>query len=285
MPPALCYRRAMAVTAASLSRFGAVRWIVVACAVVVGFAGGQAPRSHGQALTPGTSGTSPPGTTNPSGGPAMEGPPGYLQGPGTTLPPTLTPQELQQAEESMRRANRAGPLTPPGPVAPQSPALPASPPPAAFGTWPPGVAAQGPPWAPLVPPARLDTLPPTAGAGPRFLAWGWGPDQSVPPQGPTASPDCSRDVSGDWRVAGRQSSPSANDYATSVSVVQFGSWLIVRQPAENLTYYGVCRGDQLMFDVYSGRQFVGSQDGFLDGREVRLIWAGTTGTGLETWAR
>jgi hypothetical protein len=59
-----------------------------------------------------------------------------------------------------------------------------------------------------------------------------------------------------------------------VNFQQFGSQLIVEQPSEGLTYFGVCTGDRLELDAYSGETHVGAQVGTVsaDGRRIETTW-------------
>jgi hypothetical protein len=198
-----------------------------------------------------------------------------------------------------------------------------------FNQWGPGQSAPAPegPTGADVPSPQRDG-PPTAGrdAGPGFgpSAGSRGPMASPAP-GPYAmpptpefapSPDrwggCNHDLRGSWQISGRQSDPYPYSYTSWIQVRQFRNWLQIDQPEDNLSYYGVCRGDYIELDVYSGGRFVGYEDGMVNsgpgpyygsdsgryprmgfmnrpqGLRVRAEWNsffGGLASGRETWYR
>ncbi len=185
--------------------------------------------------------------------------------------------------------------------------------------------------------------PPSTDQGPRFSEWG--PGQPPPaPEGPAggegparapevapgpggrapqpflAPPDfepgrpapdrwggCNYDLRGSWRILGRQTHPYPFTYQAWVHVRQYRNWLHIEQPDDNLSYYGICRGDTIELDVYSGGRFVGYEDGVVSwggarwgpsagvprvpgsrALRVRADWVsffGDLATGTETWYR
>ncbi len=205
-----------------------------------------------------------------------------------------------------------------------------------FGQWGPG---QAPPDAEGPAGADAPTPPNTApayGSGPEPGARSAAPDtgRSAAPDGgrpfaapgapglalppaPGPAPDrwggCNYDLRGSWQISGRQTDPYPYSYSSWVHVRQFRSWLQIEQPDDNLSYYGICRGDTIELDVYAGGRFVGYEDGVVtssggwsesaspwgrarfgpwsppsSGMRVRAEWTsffGPFASGNETWYR
>ncbi|HLH23094.1 MAG TPA: hypothetical protein VK066_11255 [Chloroflexota bacterium] len=151
--------------------------------------------------------------------------------------------------------------------------------------------------------------PPTSDTGPRFGQWG--PGQAAPaPEGPAGgdvapnaapgtqgdarpgpsaapapgyapglppAPDrwggCNYDLRGTWQIVGRQTDPYGFNYQAQINVRQYRNWLQIDQPSDNLSYYGICRGDDIQLDVYANGSFVGYEDGTVSwGRASRSPW-------------
>jgi len=183
----------------------------------------------------------------------------------------------------------------------------------------------------------LAQTPPAADQGPRFP---FGPGQaapeaegppsssaapSAPGQGPFAAPvpggrarpefapapapdrgGCNYDLRGGWNVDGRQTDPWDYRYDSNIQVRQYRNWLQIEQPSDGVSYYGVCRGNQIELDVYFHGRFIGYQDGTIGGNNggggggrwwggggesglrVRSEWSTFSpsfATGRETWRR
>ncbi|HEY7059843.1 MAG TPA: hypothetical protein VII06_00080 [Chloroflexota bacterium] len=123
-----------------------------------------------------------------------------------------------------------------------------------------------------------------AGAGqPRFANLGPGqpaPDVEGPPRATSVMPPnrtqrCRWDLAGAWEGRGQQTDPSSNSYNTRLVVQQFGNFLVAQQPADSLAYYGVCSGDRVEFDAYSGDgTYIGVQTGTVssNGRRIESTW-------------
>jgi hypothetical protein len=116
-----------------------------------------------------------------------------------------------------------------------------------FGTWGPGAA---PPAAEVGPSAGLGAPSPAA-PGPQA------PGPGVPP--PWGG--CNWNLSGGWRVTGSQTTPWNYTYTARVQVYQYGNWLRIDQPEDNVSYYGRCNGNTIELDVYSGGRFTGYEYG------------------------
>jgi hypothetical protein len=181
-----------------------------------------------------------------------------------------------------------------------------------FGQWGPGQNAPAPegpsggdvaPTAPnSAPGAQSDSR-----SGP-YAAPAPGYAPGLPPA-PYPSPDrwggCNYDLRGSWQIVGRQSDPYDFNYQAQINVRQYRNWLQIDQPGDNLSYYGICRGDSIELDVYAGGRFVGYEDATVSwgnsGRSpwlspggprnsgrVRATWtsfAAGYATGNETWHR
>lgn len=186
--------------------------------------------------------------------------------------------------------------------------------------------------------ARAQT-PPTSDQGPRFNNWGPGqaaPDAEGPAGGESAAPStapgpsgraapapgspsyapapapapapnpdrwggCNYDLRGNWSVDGRQNDPWSYQYSANVYVRQFRGWLQIEQPQDGVSYYGVCRGNDVQLDVYVNGRFAGYQDGsvsggggggsrFWNGGGLRLraewaTFAPSYAAGVESWRR
>ena len=85
--------------------------------------------------------------------------------------------------------------------------------------------------------------------------------ESAAPAPPNRWAGCDYDLRGSWQVSGTQTSPSQYPYSARINVRQYQNWLHIEQPQDGVSYYGVCRGDQMQLDVYQNGQFVGYQDG------------------------
>ena len=92
----------------------------------------------------------------------------------------------------------------------------------------------------------------------------------------------------------RNTPPYRYTYTASIHVRQYGPWLQITQPEDNISYYGQCTGSSIQLDVYSGGQFIGYENGTVSisgpGWEmtVRARWASYTPSyiaGNETWQR
>ena len=148
---------------------------------------------------------------------------------------------------------------------------------------PTGTPTAAPAAAPGVTGLSSPTVAPSAaGQGPRFPTLGPGsivPDTEGParpnaalPPGRTAR--CRWDLRGVWDSRGQQTDPVPNTYAARVLIRQYGNYLVAEQPAENITYYGVCSGDRVELDAYMGDAFVGMQTGTVgaNGRRIESTW-------------
>jgi hypothetical protein len=126
--------------------------------------------------------------------------------------------------------------------------------------WAQGAAGQGP---------RFPFLSPT-GAAPDSE----GPARDASPLPPGRTARCRWDLRGSWDARGQQTDPSANNYSARMQVRQYGNYLAVDQPAEGITYVGVCSGDRVELDAYSGSTFVGAQTGTVsgNGRRIEATW-------------
>jgi hypothetical protein len=186
-----------------------------------------------------------------------------------------------------------------------------------FGQWGPGQSAPAPegPAGGEAPSTQRDA--PAPGAQPDAARPGF-PGSSpyaAPPAfpGPALPPapdrwgGCNYDLRGNWQISGRQTDPYPFSYSSWVQVRQFRNWLQIDQPEDNLSYYGVCRGDYIELDVYAGGRFVGYEDGVVSGNSgggtpwsrmgfnprwgstrIRAEWTSFFGgfaSGRETWYR
>jgi hypothetical protein len=181
-----------------------------------------------------------------------------------------------------------------------------------FGQWGPGQAApapEGPSGGDVAPRGAPNTAPGAQGdalPGP-YAAPAPGFAPSMPPA-PYPGPDrwggCNYDLRGSWQIIGRQTDPYYFNYQSQIYVRQYRNWLQIDQPADNLSYYGICRGDDLELDVYAGGRFVGYEDGTVSWGSGRSPWTSSWGprnsgrvratwtsfaagysTGNETWHR
>jgi hypothetical protein len=166
--------------------------------------------------------------------------------------------------------------------------------------------------ATVVDPQTHAQTTPTTNQGPQFGNWGPGapppaPQLSAPsPQapggyaapGPQVPPPnwggCNWNLSGPWRITGTQTTPWNYTYTARINVIQFGSWLQIQQPEDNIAYYGRCNGNTINLDVYSGGQFIGYEQGTLRGgpysgdQRVKAhytTWVPGFTRGNETWHR
>jgi hypothetical protein len=105
---------------------------------------------------------------------------------------------------------------------------------------------------------------------------------------------CNWNLSGPWRITGSQSTPWNYTYTARINVMQFGPWLQIQQPEDNIAYYGRCNGNTINLDVYSGGQFIGYEQGTLHGgpysgdQRVKAnytTWVPGFTRGKETWHR
>jgi hypothetical protein len=148
-----------------------------------------------------------------------------------------------------------------------------------FGQW-------GPNQAPPAPEGPTDNAPPAAApnssaapsARPDAMPGGAGPS-AAPAPGPYAAPapapnpvpnpdrwaGCNWDLRGNWQIMGTQTNPYGAPYQARIQVRQYRNWVQIDQSQDNVSYYGVCRGDQLQLDVYQNGNFVGYQDGSVGG--------------------
>jgi hypothetical protein len=120
------------------------------------------------------------------------------------------------------------------------------------------------------------------GQGPRFPQLGpsapppdsEGPARSTSALPPGRSAPCRWDLRGVWESRGRQTEPVQNTYTARLIFHQYGNYLVVEQPADGLTYYGICSGDRIELDAYSGDTFVGAQTGTVtgNGRRIEAAW-------------
>jgi hypothetical protein len=133
--------------------------------------------------------------------------------------------------------------------------------------------------APFVAPAPAAA----SGAGaPRFPALGPAqpaPDAEGPARANSPLPTgrtqrCRWDLAGIWEGRGQQTDPTSNSYATRLVVQQYGNYLAVQQPADGITYFGVCAGDRVELDAYSGDTYIGVQTGTVgnNGRRIESTW-------------
>lgn len=113
------------------------------------------------------------------------------------------------------------------------------------------------------------------GQGPRFPYLGPSlplPDAEGLPSGRTAR--CRWDLAGVWEGRGQQTDPTSRTYSTRLVVRQHGSYLVAEQSADGIAYYGVCSGDRVELDAYSGDSYVGVQTGTVsgNGRRIESTW-------------
>jgi len=113
------------------------------------------------------------------------------------------------------------------------------------------------------------------GQGPRFPYLGPSlpmPDAETLPAGRVAR--CRWDLAGVWEGRGQQTDPTSRTYATRLVVRQYGSYLVAEQSADGISYYGVCSGDRVEFDAYTGDSYVGVQTGTVsgNGRRIESTW-------------
>jgi hypothetical protein len=121
-----------------------------------------------------------------------------------------------------------------------------------------------------------------AGQGPRFPYIGptvAPPDAAGPPSAASApapgrTARCRWDLAGTWEGRGQQTDPSSRDYSTRLTIRQFGNYLIADQSSDGVTYFGVCSGDRVELDAYSGDAYVGAQTGTVsgNGRRIESTW-------------
>ena len=113
--------------------------------------------------------------------------------------------------------------------------------------------------------------------------------RSRPAQGRSAPPyhapapnwwgGCNYDLRGNWRITGTQTQPYRYTYTAAIQVRQYGPWLQITQPEDNISYYGRCTGHSIQLDVYSGGRFIGYEIGTVSvsgpGWEMsmRAVWA------------
>ena len=152
-----------------------------------------------------------------------------------------------------------------------------------FGQWGPGQAPPepegpaGPESAapqPRFPGGGPDVGPGSRGARPETLPAPAPGPYAAPPPGPEYAPPpapdrwggCDYDLRGTWQITGRQTSPYSYSYSARIHVRQYRGWLQIDQPEDGLSYYGVCRGNSIQLDVYSGSQFIGYEDGTISYR-------------------
>jgi hypothetical protein len=137
-------------------------------------------------------------------------------------------------------------------------------------------------WAQAQSPTAAGPSLGSGGQGPRFPAVGPSaapPDSEGAPRDSSSLPAgrsarCRWDLRGVWDSRGRQTDPTANNYSGTLNVRQYGNYLIVERSGDSLTYYGVCSGDRLELDAYSGDQFVGAYTGTVsaNGRRAEGTW-------------
>jgi hypothetical protein len=101
-----------------------------------------------------------------------------------------------------------------------------------------------------------------------------GPARANSPLPPGRTQRCRWDLAGIWEGRGQQTDPSSNSYATRLIVQQFGNYLAAQQPGDGITYYGVCTGDRVELDAYSGDTYIGVQTGTVgnNGRRIESTW-------------
>ena len=131
-----------------------------------------------------------------------------------------------------------------------------------------------------------------AGQGPRFPFLtptaapqdSEGPARDSSPLPPGRTERCRWDLRGSWDARGQQTDPSASNYSARMQVRQYGNYLAVDQPADGITYVGVCSGDRVELDAYSGSTFVGAQTGTVsgNGRRIEATWVLNAAAGYET---
>ena len=149
----------------------------------------------------------------------------------------------------------------------------------------PGVAtAPGPGVSTAPAPMAAGAAGATTGAGsPRFPSLGpsqpapdtEGPARATSPLPPGRTQRCRWDLGGVWEGRGPQTDPTANSYATRLVVQQFGNYLAAQQPSDGITYFGVCTGDRVELDAYSGDgTYIGVQTGTVgnNGRRIESTW-------------
>jgi hypothetical protein len=123
---------------------------------------------------------------------------------------------------------------------------------------------------------------PRGGGAPRFP--GLGPSQPAPdaegparatsPLPPGRTQRCRWDLAGVWEGRGQQTDPTSTSYGTRLIVQQFGNYLAAQQPSDGITYFGVCTGDRVELDAYSGDTYIGVQTGTVgnNGRRIESTW-------------
>ncbi len=129
-------------------------------------------------------------------------------------------------------------------------------------------------------PPALAQMP--TGQDPRFPYMG---PSAAPPDGegavrpgsalpPGRSQACRWDLAGGWEGRGRQTDPAPNTYTTRLAVRQYGNFVVAEQASDGIVYYGVCSGDRIEFDAYSGDTYVGVQTGTIsgNGRRIESTW-------------
>ena len=126
--------------------------------------------------------------------------------------------------------------------------------------WAQGAAGQGPRFPFLGPSA-----PPTDGEGPA---------RATSPLPPGRTAPCRWDLRGAWNSRGQQTEPIANAYTARLVFRQYGNQLVGEQSADGITYYGICSGDRVELDAYSGDTFIGAQTGTVsgNGRRIESTW-------------
>ena len=177
-----------------------------------------------------------------------------------------------------------------------------------FGSWGPGQAppeAEGPSGgdtpAPRGPSGRPDAGPGGAARPEMAPAPGYAPGpgpEYAPGPAPHRWGGCNHDLRGSWQINGRQTDPYPYGYSARIHIRQFRNWLQIDQPEDGVSYYGVCRGDQIELDVYAGGRWIGYEDATVAGSgspwsrwgglRVRAEWASFApgyASGRETWTR
>src|SRR5579884_3445364 len=101
-----------------------------------------------------------------------------------------------------------------------------------------------------------------------------GPARANSPLPPGRTQRCRWDLAGTWEGRGQQTDPSSNSYATRLVVQQYGNYLAAQQPNDGISYYGVCSGDRVELDAYSGDTYIGVQTGTVsgNGRRIESTW-------------
>lgn len=133
----------------------------------------------------------------------------------------------------------------------------------------------------VTPTVVVPTLLP-GGQGPRSPFFGPAaapPDSEGPPRDSSTMPPgraarCRWDLRGAWDANGRQTDPTANTYQAQLTFRQYGNYLMAVKSNQAITYYGVCSGDRLELDAYSGDQLVGAYTGTVsgNGRRIESTW-------------